>query len=374
MSGGLYGADIEALRLLADRIDEGSSSLDGVMATVTAALPGTEDWNGPDAELFRSEWDQHHVVRLHESATALAGAAARARDNADAQESTSDGGADGTGGGPPVTSGGPGSSAPAATTPGGTPPGNTPEGGIQPVAHVVDQGGAARDGAGQETADDAPGDSAADEYPPPEVERTEQAEAPGARTPFAETEDLEPNTAYEVEGRGTFYTDADGRVTHVEAEYGGTGDLNYDLIEPQPDTTYVIGDEHVFITDDQGRTVEAHATDLAFGEADRSESIQQRIGDEGGDGYDGGHLIANQFGGGPEDINLVPMLEEVNRGSGDTFYATEMRLREALEGDPPADVEFHVYPEYTGESTVPSTITVDYAIDGEAERKEFDND
>ncbi|GAB4087222.1 hypothetical protein GCM10028784_38520 [Myceligenerans cantabricum] len=176
-----------------------------------------------------------------------------------------------------------------------------------------------------------------------------------------------------MDGRGTFYTDGSGRVTHVEADYGRTGDLNYDLIEPQPATTYVVGDDHVFVTDDAARTVEVHVADLELGDADRSSSIQQRIGDLGGDGYDGGHLVGNAFGGGPEDINLVPMLEEVNRGAGDTYYTLETRLREELDAEPPPDVELHLFPEYSGESPVPSTIAVEYSIDGEAERKEFDN-
>ncbi|MBE1877067.1 DNA/RNA non-specific endonuclease [Myceligenerans pegani] len=386
MSGGMHGADVEALRLLAGRIDEGGRSLDGVVTVVEAVIPDPGGWNGPDAEDFRAVWGGEHAVRLRDVATALAEAAGRIRENADAQEETSDGDPAGhvavtSGAGTSRVDGGgdaPGEPVGAGAT--ASPGGGTAEVEIRPAAFAVvpdDAGdesgadvgrGAAGGGDGRAGSDDG-----ADEYPPPEVDRTVEAEPPSARTPFAGVDGLEPNTAYEVDGRGTFYTDGSGRVTHVEAEYGRTGDLNWDLMEPQPDVTYVVGDEHVFVTDDAARTVAVHVEDLQLGEADRSESVQQRIGDLGGDGYDGGHLVGNAFGGGPEDLNLVPMLEEVNRGAGDTYYALETRLREELNADPPSDVELHVFPEYDGDSPVPRTITVEYAIDGEAERKEFDN-
>ncbi|GAA1863351.1 hypothetical protein GCM10009751_21500 [Myceligenerans crystallogenes] len=358
----MYGADVTALRTLADQIDRGSELLDGTVTTVEAAMPDPFAWNGPDAEGFRTAWEGGHAARLRATAAVLGEVAARVRANADAQQATSEdlSGTGGSGGFPRETS-------PAAE--------GAAELRFRPVAFVAgrqDPGAGA--GAAADTADMAGTGTAAEQYPPPDVERTVRVDEPPERTAFGASTGLEPNTAYEVTDRGTFYTDGSGRVVHVETGYGRTGDLNHDLIEPQPDATYVVGDDHVFRTDGQGRTVEAHATDLGFGEADRSSSIQQRIGDQGGDGYDGGHLIGNQFGGGPEDINLVPMLEEINRGSGDTFYATEMRLREALEGDPPSDVELHVYPGYGDDGPVPSTIAVEYSIDGESERKEFDND
>ena len=105
-----------------------------------------------------------------------------------------------------------------------------------------------------------------------------------------------------VEGRGDFYTDASGKVTYVEATYGGKGNLNADLNKPQGNVTYVVHPNagevpdgvsaaHVFVTDDLGRTVLAHTDHLSLGEADRSPSVQGRVGGEGGDGYDGGHLF-----------------------------------------------------------------------------------
>lgn len=89
MAGGMYGADIEALRALADRIDEGSTTLEGVISVVQTAIPDASGWGGPDAEGFRAEWGDTHAVRLRETASALVDVAAKVRDNADAQETTS---------------------------------------------------------------------------------------------------------------------------------------------------------------------------------------------------------------------------------------------------------------------------------------------
>ncbi|WP_318279218.1 DNA/RNA non-specific endonuclease, partial [Agrococcus baldri] len=210
------------------------------------------------------------------------------------------------------------------------------------------------------------------------------SEAPGPRTPFAARTDLEPNTLYHVEGRGDFYTNADGRVTRVEVEYGGRGSLNADLQRLQPDATYVIrpdvenpipgaNHEHVLTTDAEGRVVQAHTDDLAFGNADRSESVQSRVGDEGGTGYDGGHLFGNQFGGGGEYGNLVAMLESVNRGAGDSFFNLENHWASLLDANPPVRVSVDIMPEFVPGSRVPEAIVVRWTENGVPFERIFDN-
>ncbi|MBE1878863.1 hypothetical protein [Myceligenerans pegani] len=103
MSGNLYGADIEALRRLADRIAQGSETLNGVVGVVESAMPDPGQWSGPDAESFRDEWYSTHSPALTASAQALADAAETARSNADEQDATSEnlggGGAGGIGSG-----------------------------------------------------------------------------------------------------------------------------------------------------------------------------------------------------------------------------------------------------------------------------------
>lgn len=89
MSGGMVGADIEALRLLADKFDEGSDRLESIVTTVESAVPQQNGWSGPDAEGFRQEWSGTHLVKLRETAAALGEVAGKVRSNADAQEQTS---------------------------------------------------------------------------------------------------------------------------------------------------------------------------------------------------------------------------------------------------------------------------------------------
>ncbi|MBO0611317.1 hypothetical protein [Myceligenerans salitolerans] len=102
MSGNLYGADIEALRALADRIAQGGETLNGVVGIVEAAMPHPEQWSGPDAEIFRDEWYGSHGPLITATAQALAQAADTARGNADDQAETSEslagGGGIGSGG------------------------------------------------------------------------------------------------------------------------------------------------------------------------------------------------------------------------------------------------------------------------------------
>jgi hypothetical protein len=89
VSGSMSGADIEALRLLADKFDEGSETLDTVATAVEAATPQEDGWSGPDADGFRQEWTGSHLTKLRDAAAALSDAALTVRSNADAQETTS---------------------------------------------------------------------------------------------------------------------------------------------------------------------------------------------------------------------------------------------------------------------------------------------
>ena len=89
MSGNMYGADIEALRQLADRIARGGEVLDGVVRAVESVMPVPEQWSGMDADSFRDEWYGSHGPSIAASAQALATVANTVRGNADSQEATS---------------------------------------------------------------------------------------------------------------------------------------------------------------------------------------------------------------------------------------------------------------------------------------------
>ncbi|WP_420898143.1 DNA/RNA non-specific endonuclease [Cryobacterium suzukii] len=202
------------------------------------------------------------------------------------------------------------------------------------------------------------------------------ADMPGSRTSFASRTDLLPDTVYHVDGRGDFFTDAQGSVSYVETRYGGTGSLNADLMTPQPNTTYVVHPDvggaaegasyaHVFETDDLGRTVLAHTDHLALGDADRSQSVQSRVGNDAGADYDGGHLFANSYGGGGEVTNMAAMLTEINRGRGNTYFNLENTWRGLLNVDPNTKIMVDIRPTYSAGGTVPDMFAVKYSIDGQ---------
>ncbi|MER6936448.1 DNA/RNA non-specific endonuclease [Nocardioides sp. NPDC127514] len=216
-------------------------------------------------------------------------------------------------------------------------------------------------------------------WPRPGTSRRTQGPELGPRTSFPGNGfALEPNTAYEVPGRGTYYTDGEGQLHYAETVYGDAARPNPDLNYPAPNVTYAVSDRHVFITDTGSRTIEAHDPHMARRDAPRSGHIQADVGKQGGPGYDGGHLVANYAGGGRERINIVAMLQELNRSGSpeygsipNNFYKLESDLRDAIDGG--HDVSFSLYVDYDDDGPVPTTITVEYSIDGVADEKEFEN-
>lgn len=216
---------------------------------------------------------------------------------------------------------------------------------------------------------DAGSSTMPEKWQPPAVDNHVDFGEIGPRTTFPpKGVELEPNSAYDVAGRGTYYTDPTGRVNHVVTDYGPSSTPNADLNNPAPDTTYVVGDKHVFVTDHKARTSEVHIPNLERGDAARSGSIQSSVGRAAGPGHDGGHLIANAMGGGRERVNIVAMLEELNRsGSGqygrasNSFYKFEKSLLTAA--DSGADVSLDLYVTY-GESRTPSKLQAEATIDG----------
>ncbi|WP_165831826.1 DNA/RNA non-specific endonuclease [Brachybacterium endophyticum] len=221
--------------------------------------------------------------------------------------------------------------------------------------------------------------SAGSQWQPPHVDhQVTVTDNIGSRTTFPPKGfTTEPHTAYEVPDRGTYYTDGEGNVSHVVTDYGPSHTPNPDLNKPASNTTYVVNDRHVFVTDSKARTVEVHAPHLERAEAARSSHIQQNVGHASGPGYDGGHLLQNALGGGRERINIVGMLEEVNRSGSskyaapaENYYRLESELRTAaLKG---SDTSMDIYVRYSDGST-PTEFIVEYTVDGMPSIERFRN-
>lgn len=157
-------------------------------------------------------------------------------------------------------------------------------------------------------------------------------------------------------------------VREVPGQKGAWNDaLNGGL---QPNTAYVLANGHSYVTDAAGRVTRAEATlDLGkLNTGDRNAYQQVMAGRVGGEGYDGGHLIATLFGGAGERINLVPQLASVNRGE---FREMEKMWAEALRAGKSVKVE--VSPVYAGATKVPTEIDVVFSIDGVTHVRSFAN-
>lgn len=201
---------------------------------------------------------------------------------------------------------------------------------------------------------------------------------------------LEPNTRYEVQqgggaksdmSRGYYYTDADGNVTHVDAnvnrEEGSA--LNYDLREPAPNTTYRV-DNVVYKTDSQSRTELAVIEDISHEiKGGRHQGIQSSVGREADltvDGkkvldFDGGHINAAMSGGIREEINYTPQNVDVNqsRKGVENYYALEQKWKELSPNNKVDVVIRNIYEEDVQKSTgvnsnVPTKYIVQYDVNG----------
>ena len=108
----------------------------------------------------------------------------------------------------------------------------------------------------------------------------------------------------------------------------------------------------------------------------RSSHIQGEVGRAGGPGNDGGHLVMNAAGGGRERINIVAMLEELNRSVApgnkltDNYYDLETLLRDKVSGG--SDARLDLYIDYDLTRT-PTHINAEYEIDGVPDFVRFDN-
>ena len=102
-----------------------------------------------------------------------------------------------------------------------------------------------------------------------------------------------------------------------------TGAYNPDLRNPLPNATYTVDGRFHYTTDGWARTVRLEVDRLdVVGEAFRSRSghVQSKVNKYGSElaadidqRYEGGHIVGDQFGGPPEELNTVAMLEEVNQ-------------------------------------------------------------
>lgn len=84
----VWGLDIEQVRQLSSQLNQKAADIESILSTLTSALNSTQ-WEGPDANQFRTDWSGQHTSSLRNVANALRDAGAKAQQNAAAQEQTS---------------------------------------------------------------------------------------------------------------------------------------------------------------------------------------------------------------------------------------------------------------------------------------------
>lgn len=128
-------------------------------------------------------------------------------------------------------------------------------------------------------------------------------------------------------------------------------------------------------TDGQGRIVIVERPKLEIVDAsDRQRDPVQtgrtfelkdgRVDSDGERMDDGGHIVADEFGGSSEQTNLVPMDSEVNRHG--AWRDMEKQIECELKKEPPSQVtDFKVNIVYDGESSRPVEFEASYKVNGD---------
>jgi DNA/RNA non-specific endonuclease len=154
----------------------------------------------------------------------------------------------------------------------------------------------------------------------------------------------------------------------VRETRGGRGAWNDALNgNVKPNTVYLLDNGHAYVTDAAGRVTRAEGV-LDIARMDRNTYQQIMVGQFGGPGFDGGHLIGSLFGGAGERLNIVAQLSGVNRG---IFRTMELEWANAIRAG--REVRVEVSPVYSGASKVPTSIDVIYWIDGARAARNFPN-
>lgn len=84
----MWGLDIQQVRQLSSQLNQKAGDIENILTSLTQALSGTQ-WEGPDATSFRNDWSGQHTAALRQVIQALRDASAKAQQNANAQEQTS---------------------------------------------------------------------------------------------------------------------------------------------------------------------------------------------------------------------------------------------------------------------------------------------
>lgn len=87
---GFYGADIEQMRQLESTLNQQAETIQTVITTIRTRLESTQ-WQGPDADRFRGEWNGTYTQNLNRVVQELRNTSGIVMRNRVQQEQTSQG-------------------------------------------------------------------------------------------------------------------------------------------------------------------------------------------------------------------------------------------------------------------------------------------
>jgi hypothetical protein len=127
--------------------------------------------------------------------------------------------------------------------------------------------------------------------------------------------------------------DAEGRGLAVTRERSGQkSSWNDNLQTPRPNTAYVIDERFIYETDAIGRVVVVKGQLDWWADQSKRGTYRQKRARLSPDDQ-GGHIVARRFGGAGEGINLVSQLASCNRPGGEWFALEGDWARAQAEGD-----------------------------------------
>lgn len=83
-----FGQDVEQVQQLAGQLTTRADDIGRLIAQLSSTVDAV-DWQGPDAERFRSDWHGQHRTALNAVVSALQDASQSARRNAQDQQTAS---------------------------------------------------------------------------------------------------------------------------------------------------------------------------------------------------------------------------------------------------------------------------------------------
>lgn len=187
------------------------------------------------------------------------------------------------------------------------------------------------------------------------------------------------NYVYKEIGNRVEIYDAQGKILYAKIHPGKVieivdGNINnwFTQLKPLSNAKYVVDDTEYWI-DNVGRVARTHfnVTPASLAKKSvRDQSVQQQMhGLKGSlEGDQAGHLLADEFGGGTNMINLVPMTARVNKS---VYRSIENKWKQyASQGK---DVKVNIDLRYEGMSERPKWINVEYEVDGKRFLENIEN-